>query len=116
MAIIKDGVKTFKGAIIKLREHYWLDGMLEEYATVWDMESHTAKEFPYGYYGIDGHNLYGDSSAEIDCSVAVARDIIRTVKVEAYQSFAGTIANFKKEVHKGEKMGTMQSRSWRLLN
>lgn len=96
MAIIKDGVKTFEGAVIKLKEHYWLDGMLEEYATVWDMKSHTAKEFPYRYYGIDGHNLYGDSSAEIDCSVAVARDIIRTVKVEAYQSFAGTIANFKK--------------------
>lgn len=45
MAIIKDGVKTFEGAVIKLREHYWLDGMLEEYATVWDMESHTDKEF-----------------------------------------------------------------------
>lgn len=97
MAIIKNGIKTFEGAVIKLREHYWLDGMLEEYATVWDMENHTAKEFSYGYYGIDGHNLYGDSNAEIDCSVAVARDIIRTVKVEAYQSFAGTIANFKKK-------------------
>lgn len=110
MAIIKDGVKTFEGAVIKLREHYWLDGMLEEYATVWDMESHTAKEFPYGYYGIDGHNLYGDSNAEIDCSVPVARDIIRTVKVEAYQNFAGTIADFKKEVHKGDKAEVIRGR------
>lgn len=110
MSIIKNGIKSFEGAVIKLREHYWLDGMLEEYATVWDMESHTAKEFSYAYYGSDSYNLYGDSSAEIDCSVAVARDIIRTAKAEAYHSFAESAANFKKEVHKGDKVEVIRGR------
>lgn len=110
MAIIKDGIQTFEGAVIKTREHYWLDGMIEEYATVWDMENHTVKEISYGYYGNDGENLYGNSKAEIDCSIDVARDIIRTIKKDAYRSFAGSVVNFKKEVHKGDKAEVIRGR------
>lgn len=111
MAIIKNGIKSFEGAVIKLKERYWLDGMIEESAVIWDMENHTTKEFSYGYYGtIDSHNLYGDSNAEIDCSVAVARDIIRTAKTEAYHSFAESVVNFKKGVHKGDKVEVIRGR------
>lgn len=110
MAIIKNGIKSFEGAVINLIERYWLDGMLEESAIVWDKETHTTKVFSYGYYGSDGRNLYGDSNAEIDCSIDVARDIIRTVKVEAYQSFAESAVNFKKEVHKGDKVEVIRGR------
>lgn len=110
MAIIVDGEITYQGAVISTREHYWLDGMIEEYATVWDIENHTAKEIPFGYYGIDGQNLHGDSNAYIDCSAEIARDIIRTMRKQAYVAFADSVKNFKKSVHKGDRAEVIRGR------
>lgn len=110
MAIITNGEITYKGAVISTREHYWLDGMIEEYATVWDIENHTAKEIPFGYYGNDGQNLYGDSNAYIDCSTEVARDIIRTMKKRADSAFANSVKDFKKAIHKGDKAEVIRGR------
>lgn len=67
------------GCVIGTFTHCWLDGMDEEIAVVWDMESHERKNVTFGYYGIDGSNLAG-GVANVDLSNEAARDIIKTRK------------------------------------
>ena len=52
MALIKaDGSILYPGAVVDTSEHYWMDGMLSEYALVWDMEKHQYDSVSIGYYG-----------------------------------------------------------------
>ena len=48
---------AFKGAVIKLEGHYWMDGMTQRWAICWDTETHSARRIEYDYFGIDGRNL-----------------------------------------------------------
>ena len=82
MAVYQSGEVTYIGAVLDIQEHYWLDGMLEEWAVVWDKEEHCTKLITVGYYGIDGTNLQG-GRAEIDADRETVRDMLRTYKVDA---------------------------------
>lgn len=100
MAIYKDGKVMYKGQVYKTSERYWLDGMLSKYAYVWDIEKHENKVIEVGYYGIDGTNLAG-MEADVDICQEVARDMIRTLKISALNSFCASVVAKKKRVEPG---------------
>lgn len=64
----------------------------------------------YGYYGSDWYNFCGDCTAEIDCTVDVARDIIKTFKKNAISAFAKSVIDFKKAIHKGDTVEVIRGR------
>ena len=77
MALVdRDGKVSFQGAVLETWDKYWLDGMTEEFALVWDMEKHEYRTVTIGYYGSDFQDLIG-TKAEIEVSRDVARDILR---------------------------------------
>lgn len=100
MALIKDGIVSYAGAVLETWDHYWADGMVEETALVWEMEKHEYKTVKIGYYGADGHDFIG-IQAEVDVSEEVARDILRTLKVEALQSFCRSVKEKKERIEPG---------------
>lgn len=101
MALIQaDGTRMYEGRTIETREHYWSDGMLSEYAVVWDIEKHEYKIVSVGYYGSDGYDFIG-TRVKIDVSVEVARDIIKTTKENAKRDFCGSITEKKNKIEKG---------------
>lgn len=101
MALIKaDGTVLYQGAVLDISEHYWADGMLSEYAHVWDMEKHERETVSVGYYGADGHDFIG-TKVEIDVSKEVARDIIRTLKWRAYDDFCRSVIEKKNSIEAG---------------
>lgn len=81
-------------------EHYWMDGMVSEYALVWDMEKHLYESVNVGYYGADGCDFIG-TKVEIDVSKKVARDVIRTLKQEAYKDFCRSVTEKKNRIEAG---------------
>lgn len=100
MALVKNGVVSYAGAVIKIWERYWLDGMLSEYALVWDLEKHEYKTVDIGYYGSDGHDFIG-IQAEVEVSTEVARDIIKTLKTRAWESFCKSVQAKKEKIEPG---------------
>lgn len=111
MSIITNGVETYKGAVLDTRDHYWADGMIEEYAGVWDMENHQYKSITVGYYGSDGRNLYGDVKVTRDVSEEVRRDILRTIKnTEAPKAFEKSVVARKKAIVKGTRAEVIRGR------
>lgn len=101
MALIKaDGTVLYQGAVLDTSEHYWADGMLSEYAKVWDMEKHQYESVSVGYYGADGHDFIG-TKVEIEVSTDVARDIIRTLKQMAYKDFCRSVIEKKNQIEAG---------------
>lgn len=109
MAIITSKGTMYEGAVLKIREHMWMDGMLEVFAVVWDMEQHDTKEIQVGYYGIDGNNLC-DATAEVDISKEVARDVCRTLKRKAAKAFADSVINAKNAVKSGRNVEVIRGR------
>lgn len=110
MAIIDNGVEKYRGQVFGTSEHYWMDGMLEEYAHVWDMEKHESKSITVGYYGCDGRNLYGDVRVEVDLTEEVKRDIRRTLKARACEAFAKSVVAYKSEIRKGSHVEVIRGR------
>lgn len=100
MALVKNGVVSYAGAVIKKWERYWLDGMLNEYALVWDLEKHEYKTVDIGYYGSDGYDFIG-IQAEVEVSTEVARDIIKTLKTRAWESFCKSVQAKKEKIEPG---------------
>lgn len=109
MALVKDGIVSYSGAVIELCEHYWLDGMISEYAHVWDMSSHQFKEIQTGYHGSDGYDFIG-IRAEVEVSTEVARDIIRTLKQRALQSFVESVLAKKEKIESGIRVLVIRGR------
>jgi hypothetical protein len=60
--IIDNGVESYIGCVYGRKDHWWLDGMLEVFAEVWDSEKHESKMIQVGYYGADNCNLTGRNS------------------------------------------------------
>ncbi len=101
MALIKaDGTALYQGAVLDTSEHYWMDGMVSEYAHVWDMENHQFESVNVGYYGADGRDFIG-TKVEIEVSKEVARDIIRTLKRRAYEDFCRSVIEKKNSIEAG---------------
>ena len=100
MALIKNGVVSYAGAVIDIWDHCWADGMVEETALVWELEKHEYKTVQIGYYAADGHDFVG-TKADVEVSVEVARDILRTMKTRALQSFCRSVREKKERIEPG---------------
>lgn len=110
MAIYKNGKISYAGAVIEEREHYYMDGMLDVSAIVWDMDNHCGKQIQVGYYGSDGCNLCGDSYADVEISTEVARDIIKTKKMIALKEFCASVVHHKESVEAGVRAEVVRGR------
>lgn len=110
MAIYRDGIESHKGAVLKVTSHMWMDGMEEETAWVWNMETHECDHIQVGYYGCDGRNLMGRSYAKVDATEEVKRDIRRTLKVHAREKFSISVKAYKTEVRKGSHAEVIRGR------
>lgn len=110
MAITKNGVTEYEGAVLGEYEHMWMDGMLDVRATVWDMERHCTREVQTGYYGSDGCNLIGAVKVVVEVAPNIARDIIRTKKREAVKCFCQTVQEYKAGIRKGTKAEVVRGR------
>ncbi len=100
MALIKNGVVSYAGAVIETWDHCWADGMVEETALVWELEKHEYKTVKIGYYGADGHDFIG-IQAEVDVNMEVARDILKTMKTSALLSFCRSVQEKKESIEPG---------------
>lgn len=101
MALTKsDGTRMYEGVVIDIYDHYWLDGMISEYAEVWDIENHEYKRVTIGYYGSDSYDFIG-TRAEIEVSTEVARDIVRTIKQHARKDYCVSVTEKKNRIEKG---------------
>lgn len=110
MAIRDKGNTTYEGCVIRIYDHYWLDGMLEVYAVVWDMDTHDTRTITVGYYGSDGCNLCGGIEAEVDLSEDVKRDILRTIKKDAPKVFERSVIQAKEAIQAGTRVEVVRGR------
>lgn len=109
MAVYMNGKESYKGKVLCMEEHYWLDGMLEEWAVVWNMETHSTERITVGYYGIDGSNLAG-GRAEVDADAETKRDVLRTLKKSALKAFADSVTEYMTSVSKGRMCEVVKGR------
>lgn len=110
MALIKaDGTRMYEGAVIDTYDHYWLDGMISEYAKVWDIDNHKYKQVTIGYYGSDFHDFVG-IRAEIEVSTEIARDIVRTTRENAKHDFCVSVTEKKNKIEKGVVVEVIRGR------
>lgn len=110
MALVdRDGKVSFQGAVLKTWDKYWLDGMIEEFALVWDTGKHEYRTVTIGYYGSDFQDLIG-TKAEIEVSRGVARDILRCLKQNAYRAYAESVIEAKKRVGPGTRAEVIRGR------
>lgn len=100
MGIFEKGTESHKGQVITTTTHYWLDGMLEERATLWNPEKHETFSIQVGYYGIDGCNLCG-MSAKLDLNEENYRDMVETFHKEAEEEYAKYLEDKQDEICKG---------------
>lgn len=100
---------TYIGAVLKIEEHMWMDGMLEEWAVVWDKDKKEIKHVTIGYYGNDGQNLC-KSHAEIDADDETIRAVLKMLKEEATKRFVQSVIEYKQEIRKGRKVKVVRGR------
>lgn len=109
MAVFLNGDELYKGQVIGIDSRYWLDGMLEEWAVVWDPESNCTKRISFGYYGIDGTNLAG-GRAEVDATEDTKRSVRKALKEEAIVDFCKSVQDYKKTIRKESKVEVIRGR------
>lgn len=111
MSIKKNGIEEYIGCVISTSDHMWADGMLEETAWVWDMETHEYKGVMVGYYGADGCNLCGGVKVTVDLSEEAKRDILRTIKrTSALKAFERSVIATKTAINKGTHAEVVKGR------
>jgi len=99
MGIFEKGTESYKGQVITTTTHYWLDGMLEERAILWNPEKHETFSIQVGYYGIDGCNLCG-MSATVDLNTENYKDMLATFKKDAEIAFEEYLESRQNEIRK----------------
>lgn len=109
MAVYMNGQETYKGAVIGESEHMWMDGMLEVFAVVWDMDNHELKHVQTGYFGSDGRNMQ-DAWSKVDLTSEVLRDMLRTWKQAGLRDFARSVIEYKNTVRKGQRCEVVKGR------
>lgn len=90
----------YVGAVLDIREHYWLDGMTEETAVCWNDEKKEVESFQVGYYGSDGRNM-SKTIAEVDATKETWKAVLRSFRPSACKAFAESVINYKKAIHVG---------------
>ena len=93
--------EVYVGAVIGEHEHMWMDGMLEVWTEVWNIEKHCYENIATGYYGSDCCNMYGGVEVEFDLCPEVARDILKATKREAIEAHCRAVAEAKEAIEKG---------------
>ena len=104
MAIInhKTGEQSFIGCVIRVYSHYWMDGMEDEIAVVWNPETKKTESIQVGYYGSDGRNMM-ETGAKVDLTVENAREIMRYyVKPDALRCFENSVRESKQKIYKDD--------------
>lgn len=112
MAIInhETGEKSFIGCVIRTYDHYWMDGMLEVYAVVWDSTEKKMEHITVGYYGNDCRNMMR-TSADVDLTVEKAREIVRYyVKPDALRCFQNSVQASKQKIYKDDVCKVVRGR------
>lgn len=104
----KDEV-SYIGSVLKIEEHMWMDGMLEENAVVWDKDTKEIKYVKVGYYGMDGYNLCG-CHAVVDADMETIHSVLKMLKGEAINQYAQSVTNYKQEVRKGRNVEVVRGR------
>lgn len=103
MAItFSNGETKYRGAVLRKYSHMWADGMLEEYASVWDADKQEILSLTVGYYGSDGCNLAG-CHADVDASRETWRAVLRSWKPEALKAYADSVTQYKRGIRKGTR-------------
>lgn len=110
MAIITNGIKSYEGQVIRIDDHMWSDGMYEEWAVIWNPETHSEESYTIGYYGSDCRNLHGDTSATVEVSPEIARDIIATKTAAAERAFAEKVERENNTPRKGDRAEVVRGR------
>lgn len=90
----------YVGAVLKINERYWLDGMTEETAVCWNSETQEIEYHQVGYYGSDGRNM-NQTICKVDATVETWREVIRWLKPAAREAFAKSVIDYKKAIHVG---------------
>lgn len=106
-----NGERAYEGAVVRLDEKHWMDGMISEYAIAWDMDEHEFKTIEVGYYGCDGRNLMG-KCATVDVSTEVARDILRTMKSRAVNAYCKEVQSEKDAIKAGREAVIVRGRKY----
>ena len=96
----KGEAETFKGAVLTINERYWLDGMLEETAVVWNSEKQEIEYISVGYYGCDGRNM-NECGYEADATKETWRQVLRYLRPAAERAFADSVTDYKRSIHIG---------------
>lgn len=96
----KGEAETFKGAVLNLEEHYWMDGMLEVTAVCWNANEQKIERHQVGYYGIDGQNM-NQCGYETDATKETWRQVLRYLRPGANAAFARSVIEYKNSIHKG---------------
>lgn len=109
MAISKDGKTNYVGQVLCERERYWLDGMLEVWAVIWNPDEHKSEYITVGYYGSDCCNQAG-YTWEIDATDEVKRDVLRTLKNAANQAYCDSVLKTKAKITKGANVEVIRGR------
>ena len=104
-----NNTESFEGAVIKLEGHYWMDGMTQRWAICWDIENHCTRQITYDYNGLDCRNLC-NMDADVDLNTETARDIIRTIKVDALVSLGEHIKKESARIRKGDTAKVIRGR------
>ena len=110
MAIKYKEHTEYEGQVIGTDEHMWADGMLEEWAVIWNPVEHKRENVQIGYYGSDGQNLCGCVRCEIDFTSEIAQDIVRTTLAHAEVAFAEKVEADKRTVRKGDRVRVVWGR------
>lgn len=103
------GEKSFIGCVIRTYDHYWMDGMLEEYAVVWNPEKEKIEHITVGYYGNDCRNMMA-TTADVDLTVENAREILRYVKLDALRCFQNSVQESKQKIYKDDVCKVVRGR------
>jgi hypothetical protein len=104
------GEKSFIGCVIRTYDHYWMDGMLEEYAVVWNPEKEKIEYITVGYYGNDCRNMMA-TTADADLTVENAREILRCyVKKDALRCFQNSVQESKQKIYKDDLCKVVRGR------
>lgn len=109
MAVIFKEKTMFEGAVLTIRERYWLDGMLEAWAVCWNNEEQKIEDVTFGYYAIEGSNLAG-GTAKIDATKETWRQVLRYLKPQAVREYAQSVIDFKREIRKGSHVRVIRGK------
>lgn len=109
MSITRNGEEYAVDCVMEIKRHCWLDGMDEDTATWYDVNTNELKSETVYYGGIDGHNL-DDCLAAVDLSKEVCNMYIHNNRQKAYDAFVLSVLKYKQEIRKDSNVEVIRGR------